>query len=146
MTNLEMARSYLATAEYSLKQARAAHSDGMWHLAVRRCQEGVEMALKALLRLVGLEVPKTHDVSFFLRENKDSYPEWFAPHVDRLAYISRGLRKDRELSLYGDEALGLPPERVFTRLDADQALEETAFVFDLATRLFEEHPRPEGDQ
>ena len=49
MTNIEMARSYLLTAEYSLRQARAAHADGVWHLVVRRCQEGVEMALKASL-------------------------------------------------------------------------------------------------
>ena len=86
------------------------------------------MALKAALRLVGLEVPKMHDVSFFLRENRESFPEWFGLHLDRLAHISRGLRKDREVSLYGDEALGLPPEQVFTKVDADEALEEAASV------------------
>jgi len=141
MTHFELARSYLATAEYSLKQARAAHADGMWHLAVRRCQESVEMALKASLRLVGLEVPKLHDVSFFLRDNKASFPEWFGLNLDRLAHISRSLRKDREVSLYGDEALSLPPERVFTQVDADEALQETTFAFDLTRRLFEEYPQ-----
>ncbi len=145
MTQFELAQSYLVTAEYSLKQARAAHADGMWHLAVRRCQEGVEMALKASLRLVGLEVPKMHDVSFFLQENKESFPEWFGLDLDRLARISRSLRKDREVSLYGDEALSLPPERVFTKLDADEAFDEATFVLELARRLFEVYPRPEGD-
>jgi HEPN domain-containing protein len=142
MTNYEMAHSYLSTAEYSLQQARAAHADGVWHLAVRRCQEGVELALKASLRLVGLEVPKVHDVSFFLRENSESFPEWFRLDLDRLAHISRSLRKDREISLYGDEALSLPPERVFTQVDANEALEETEFVFELTRRLFEEYPQP----
>lgn len=130
------------TAEYSLRQARAAHADGVWHLAIRRCQEGVELALKAALRLVGLEVPKVHDVSFFLRENRQSFPEWFALDLDRLAHISRSLRKDREVSLYGDEALSLPPERVFTQVDANEALEETEFVFELTRRLFEEYLQP----
>ena len=142
MTNYEMAHSYLATAEYSLQQARAAHADGVWHLAVRRCQEGVELALKASLRLVGLEAPKVHDVSFFLRENSQSFPAWFGLDLDRLAHISRSLRKDREVSLYGDEALSLPPERVFTQVDANEALEETEFVFELTRRLFEEYLQP----
>jgi len=90
MTNEEMAQSYLLTAEYSLKQAEMACTDGVWHLAVRRCQEGAEMALKATLRLVGLEVPKVHDVGFFLRENKALFPAWFQAHIDRLVHISRG--------------------------------------------------------
>jgi HEPN domain-containing protein len=114
---------------------------GIW---VRRCQEGVEMALKAALRLVGLEVPKVHDVGFFLRENKAMFPEWFQPHLDQLAHISRSLRKDREVSLYGDEALSLPPEKVFSKVDADEALEEAALVFELAERLFEEFPEVEA--
>jgi HEPN domain-containing protein len=139
MTSYEMALSYLSTAEYSLQQARAAHADGVWHLAVRRCQEGVELALKASLRLVGLEIPKVHDVSFFLREHSERFPEWFGLELDRLAHISRSLRKDREVSFYGDEALSLPPERVFTQVDADEALRETEFVFELTRRLFDEY-------
>lgn len=138
MTNEEMAESYLMTAEYSLKQASMARTDGVWHLAVRRCQEGAEMALKATLRLVGLEVPKVHDVGFFLRENRAMFPVWFQTHVDRLAHISRSLRKDREVSVYGDETLGLPPETIFSQVDADEALEEARFTFETARRLFEE--------
>lgn len=138
MTNEEMAQSYLLTAEYSLKQAEMACTDGVWHLAVRRCQEGAEMALKATLRLVGLEVPKVHDVGFFLRENKALFPAWFQAHIDRLVHISRGLRKDREVSVYGDETLGLPPEMIFSKVDADEALEEARFQLEIARRLFEE--------
>ena len=146
MTNEEMGQSSLLTAEYSLKQAKAAHADGIWHLAVRRCQESVEMALKATLRLVGLEVPRVHAVGFFLRENKAMFPEWFQPHLDRLAQVSRSLRKDREVSLYGDEALSLPPEKVFSNVDGDEALEEGAVVFELAERLFEEFLETEDNE
>jgi hypothetical protein len=62
--------------------------------------------------------------------------------VGRPAHISRSLRKDREVSFYGDEALSLPPERVFTQVDADEALRETEFVFELTRRLFEEYSQP----
>jgi HEPN domain-containing protein len=139
MTNNEMAQSYLLTAQYSLKQAEAASTDQVWHLAVRRCQEATEMALKAALRLVGLEVPRVHDVGFALREKRDRFPTWFQEHIDRSVHVSRGLRGDRELSIYGDEALRLPPETIFTQIDADEALEETAFVLEQVRRLFEEH-------
>ena len=146
MTNQEMAQSYLLTAEYSLKQARMAWSDEMWHLAIRRCQEGVEMALKAVLRLVGIEVPKVHDVGLFLRKHKQVFPAWFQAEVDRLAHISRGLRKDREVSFYGDEQLALPPEAVFSKMDADEALEEAGSVVSTGRRLFEEFTQAGADE
>lgn len=94
------------------------------------------MALKAALRLVGLEVPKVHDVGFFLRENRAMFPKWFDEHIDQLARASRGLRKDREASIYGDESLGLPPQALFSRADADQALQEAVYVLEQTERLF----------
>ncbi len=138
MTNEEMAQGYLVTAAYSLKQARMAQSDGVWHLAVRRCQECVEMALKAVLRLVGLEVPRVHDVGFFMRENRELFPPWFQAQLDRLIHVSRSLRKDREVSIYGDEELALPPQVIFSQLDADEALKEATLVLEMSQRLLEE--------
>jgi HEPN domain-containing protein len=36
--------------------------------------------------------------------------------------ISRSLRKERELAMYGDEELGVPPEELYTRIDGENAL------------------------
>lgn len=138
MTSREMALSYIKTAEHSLKQARLAYEDELWHLAVRRSQESVEMALRGALRLPGVEAPGTHDVSFYLRENRSRFPDWFQLRIDRLAHISRGLRKDRELSLYGDEEMALPPELIFSKLDAEEAIKNASFVLELSKRLLEE--------
>jgi HEPN domain-containing protein len=146
MTSDEMAKSYLSTAQYSLKQAEVACSDQVWHLAIRRCQEAAEMALKAAPRLIGLEVPRVHDVGFALREKADRFPEWYQKHIDRMARISRGLRGDRELSVYGDEALGLPPEAIFTEIDADAALEEAVFVLDQVKRVFQAYQDKRREQ
>lgn len=99
------------------------------------------MALKAVLRLAALEVPKVHDVGLFVRENRTLFPAWFQDELDRVAHISRGLRKDRELSVYGDEVLALPPESVFSELDARVATDEAAQVLELCQRLFQEYPR-----
>jgi len=138
MTNDEMAKSYLSTAQYSLRQAKMACSDEMWHLAIRRCQECAEMALKAVLRLIGIEASKVHDVGFLLRKHRDTFPDWFIAEIDHLAHISRSLRKDRETSFYGDQQLALPPEEVFTKVDADEALKEAEFVLEASQRLYDE--------
>lgn len=45
MTGEEMARSYWRTAELILQEAENALQQNAWHLAVRRSQESVEMAL-----------------------------------------------------------------------------------------------------
>lgn len=134
----EMARSYLATAEHSLKQAKLACEDGMWHLAVRRSQESVEMALKGILRLAGLEAPRRHDFGPLLREHRKYFPQWFQEQIDRLAHISRQLCKEREASLYGEEEEALPPERIFSKFDAEEALKSASFVLEVCARLLEE--------
>ena len=67
MTNEEMAASALRIAGRIFEEAKRYRTEGTWNLAIRRCQEAVELSLKGLLRLLGLEVPKVHDVSGFLR-------------------------------------------------------------------------------
>lgn len=62
MTNLDLARSYLRKARdrldiLDLLSRKEAYSD-----VVREAQEIVELALKGMLRAVGVEPPKLHDV------------------------------------------------------------------------------------
>ena len=136
-----MAHSYLRIAQQTLKQAESSLQDGVFSLAVRRSQETVEMALKGTLRLIGIEVPKIHDVGVILKEHRELFPGWFQMHVDRMAMISRTLRKDREASLYGDEMLDVPPDRIFGRLEADAALVDARFVLEQCQKLAQEHRR-----
>jgi len=55
--------------------------------------------LKAALRLIGLDVPKWHDVEPVLRREASRFPIWFQKEVKKLAQISRKLRRERELSM-----------------------------------------------
>jgi len=55
--------------------------------------------LKAALRLIGLDVPKWHDVEPVLRREAARFPIWFQKEVRKLAQISRKLRRERELSM-----------------------------------------------
>ena len=109
MTNLEIARSYLKQSKEIYREAESFRQRGVWHLAVRRSQEAVEMALKGALRYVGIEVPKLHDVGILLRRHKEKFPDDFGKGVDHFSSISRKLRKERETSFYGDEESGTPP-------------------------------------
>ena len=131
MTNEEMRQSYLRQARRILAEAEHYWRTGESHLVVRRCQECVELALKATLRAAGIEVPHVHDVGVFLREHSDKFPAHLGPHLDRLVSISRRLREERELSFYGDEETGSTAENLYTTADADAALADARFVLDV---------------
>ncbi len=138
MNNLDMARSYLRQAEERLIHASEAIQRGNYAYAVRQCQEAVELSLKAALRIVGIEPPKWHDVGPALRRERMRFPENFRERIDILASYSRRLRRERELSMYGDEETGTPPEELYTRFDAEDALNIAQQVYSACRSLLEE--------
>ena len=129
MTNEEMADSSLRLAARILEEARRHRTDGAWNLTIRRSQEVVELSLKGLLRFLGLEVPKVHDVSGFLRRYRNRLPPPVEDNLDRITRISRILREERELSFYGDEEAGFAPEELYTEEDAEKAISDSGFIF-----------------
>jgi len=138
LNNIELAKSNLKQAEERLKHAREALESGNYPYVVRQSQEAVELSLKGALRLAGIEPPKWHDVGPLLRRERARFPQWFQELVDDLASISRSLRKERELAMYGDEEIGVPPEELYTRKDATQALEDALRVVEVVKRLLNE--------
>ncbi|MEZ0289811.1 MAG: HEPN domain-containing protein [Sulfolobales archaeon] len=133
-----MARSYIRQAEERIRHAREALERESYPYVVRQCQEAVELLLKASLRLVGIEPPKWHDVGPVLKREKTRFPEWFQQEINTLARISRRLRREREPSMYGDEESGTPPDMLYDRLDAEEALRDAEYVSRVVVRLFEE--------
>jgi HEPN domain-containing protein len=130
MTNCEMAESYLAQAREIFQEVEGAYRRGVWNLAVRRAQEVVELALKAALRMVGVEVPHIHDVGILLKDHREKFPEAFRQEIDHIASISRRLRREREASFYGDEEIGAPPQQLYVEADARMALEDARYVLE----------------
>ena len=135
MTNREMAEAHLRQAQEILLEAQGLMGRGVWNLVVRRAQEAVELALKAALRAVGVEVPKIHDVGTMLEDYAARFPAAAHGDVGRLASISRRLTRERELSFYGDEAAGAVPQRLYTSEDAQQAIQEATFTVQWCGRL-----------
>ncbi len=94
--------------------------------AIREPQELVELALKGLLRGCGVEAPRIHDVSEVLLLVRDRLPDGLASEADRLAEISKELRRDLELAFHGAE--DLTPSTFYVRADATRARDVARWV------------------
>lgn len=73
----------------------------------------VELAIKGLLRVAGIEPPRIHDVSEVLLAERSRLPTPVQQQVESLAAGSRTLRRDRELAFYHAE--DLTPSGFYTR-------------------------------
>lgn len=72
-----------------------------------------------------------------MKDHATKYPESFWGEIDRLAAISRRLRREREASFYGDEETGTPPQRLYTEDDARSAIQEAGLVLARCRDLLE---------
>ncbi len=135
MTASELARSYLAKATVRLKALELFMQEEAWSDVLREAQELVELALKAMLRQVGLDPPKWHDVGPILLNEAALFPEPIRQELDQLAEISAELRKERERAFYGD--IEFIPTREYTREDAQEALDAARKVLVVARRLIQ---------
>ena len=119
MRSLELAADYVRRAKARLAAVDALFTEQSWADVVRESQEVVELALKGLLRAVGIEPPRIHDVSDVLMAERPRFPETIQQDLDMLASGSRTLRRDRELAFYGAE--DLTPSGFYTQEDAVSA-------------------------
>ena len=125
MQNKDLAQDYLKRAEIRLKAVDLLLSYQSYADVVRESQEIFELALKALLRQSGIEPPRIHDVSAILLAEKANIAGNLTS-IDRLAKISKSMRRDRELAFYGSE--DLTPSQFYAEEDATSAREDAGFV------------------
>ncbi|GAB4471882.1 MAG: hypothetical protein OHK0044_15260 [Burkholderiaceae bacterium] len=133
MTADELARGYLLRARKRMAALRALMAEEAYPDVVREAQELVELVLKGMLRWVGVDPPRWHDVGDIVLEHAALFPPQLQAELPALASISRRLRRERENAFYGDA--DLIPERVYDRASADQAFADAQRVLD-ATRYF----------
>jgi HEPN domain-containing protein len=140
MHNRDLSVDYLRRAAARVKALDVLFEAESWADVVRESQEVVELALKGLLRACGVDPPRVHDVSDVLRLERDRLPAAVLPEVDRLADISRRLRRDRELAFYGAE--DLTPSGFYSRDDAQTALSAATFVVQVVSPAVIDVPKP----
>lgn len=133
MTVDELARAYVTKASKRRRALEVLLEEEAYSDVVREAQELVELALKSMLRFVGVDPPKWHDVGPILKEQERLFPEWIKGHLGQLADISRWLRKEREFAFYGD--VDFIPTEEYAREDAERAIQDALFVLDKAQRL-----------
>ncbi|TVQ23782.1 MAG: HEPN domain-containing protein [Spirochaetaceae bacterium] len=102
---------------------------------VRESQEICELLLKGVLRLIGIEPPKFHDVGKIIKENSSALSAEMRPEVDRIARYSFELRRDRELAFYG--ALDVDPWEDYTKTDAEEAMNKVDTILSWSRSFFE---------
>lgn len=127
MTNDKLSESYLEKGRLRLETLEFLHQKGGYSDVVREAQECVELLLKALLRTLGIEVPKIHDVSRTLKQNTTKLPSLIQENLDEISEISRSLRKERELSFYGSDDW-IPTEE-YSAEDSQVAIEKTKKIY-----------------
>ena len=133
MHNRELSADYVRRATFRLDAIDLLNRARSWADVVQESQEAVELALKGMLRDCGIDPPRIHDVSDVLLNERDRLPGSVLPHVDRLAAISRDLRRDRELAFYGAE--DLVPSEFYTEEDARRALDGARYVVEAAASV-----------
>lgn len=119
MRNRDLASDHVRRASARLRALDVLFDEASWADVVRESQEIVELTLKGLLRSCGVDPPRIHDVADVMLAERDRLPKDLAPHIERLAAISRALRRDRELAFYGAE--DLTPSTFYREADATTA-------------------------
>ncbi len=126
MINQDLVRDYLERCGHRLAAIDVLYERRSWADVVRESQEVVELALKALLRHAHVDAPRVHDVGRVVQAERDALPESLRPHAERMAAISKNLRRDREIAFYGSE--DLTPSTFYTESDGEQARSDARWL------------------
>jgi len=135
MNTKSLAESYLKKALDRLDILDLLYKKSAFSDVIRESQEIVELSLKGMLRFVGVEPPKIHDVGGLLLEHEEKFPEDISKHLSELADISKRLRKERELAFYGD--IDFIPTEEYTKEDAEKAIRDTQLVVGTTRKLIQ---------
>ncbi|MFN3739443.1 MAG: HEPN domain-containing protein [Thermodesulfovibrionales bacterium] len=133
MTNVNLARHYIIKAQTRLEVLEAYLKKEDYPDVIREAQEIVELAQKAMLRQVGIDPPKWHDVGIIILEHKDKFSEEIQDELPEIAEISRWLRRERELAFYGDT--DFIPSEEYTQEDALKAFYGAKKVVEVAKKV-----------
>jgi len=115
LKSLEMAADYIYRADRCLKEAEIAISESDFAGAVRRSQESLELAVKAVLRSMGVEYPHEHDVGEALDLIQDRLPFSLRSEVNKLKELLTELSRVRGPAFYGYEREGIPASKAFSK-------------------------------
>jgi HEPN domain-containing protein len=127
---VRLAQRYLLDAEDAYKR-------GDYRGVVASSQLVAENAAKAVIAVY--RVPSwTHDPSHELLELTTQMPRELEPLVLELAEIARSLAPEHGRAVYGEPSRGLTPWDIYSREDAESALNRARKALELALAILRE--------
>jgi HEPN domain-containing protein len=122
MTSHGLARDYLRKAKARRRALQTLLEAESYDDVVREGQEIVELMLKGVLRWVGVDPPRRHDIGATLRELEDRLPPAWRVRLEHVETISKTLFEERGHAFYGDETSLTPASELFGSEDARRAV------------------------
>ncbi|PWU25640.1 MAG: DNA-binding protein [Candidatus Rokuibacteriota bacterium] len=135
MTSDRIARDYLQQAQARWVALNALLTARAYPTVVRESQDVVELILKGVLRFIGVEPPKRHDVHGVLARFIDRLPAEWRQALGELDRTLDELAQDRAPAFYGDEEKDIPASDLFDEEDARRAMSVAKRLLDLYERL-----------
>ena len=128
MTNFDIYEKLISMAKISYRDLINAYVDGVWNAVIRRSQEVVELYLKAMLKLMCIEYPKSHDVGVvFTRACLRKGVNIDHNELAKIEKLSNDLAEKRGPAFYMEE--------IYTQEDAEKAKADAEFVMNFAESL-----------
>jgi HEPN domain-containing protein len=128
VNNHETAEKLFRDAEEYFEDSGRSYQRKSWNQVVRRSQEVIELSLKALLKMMGVEYPKEHDIGEIFvnacRKKQIEIEEGIAREIIR---ISSRLTDERAPSFYW--------EKVYSRQNAEEARQGAEKVLSFTREL-----------
>ena len=135
MKNDIAGKSYIGDAKIILKEAEESFNKGYNHRTIRKCQESVELALKGILRIVGIEYPKSHRIGGAIKDSalKEKLDEGT---LERIITIADRLADERGIAFYGSDTSSA--KDMFDEDDASEALVDTRYIMKIIDKFLDE--------
>ena len=140
MTSHGLARDYLRKAKARRRAVETLLELGSYDDVVRESQEIVELILKGVLRYVGIDPPRRHDIGTTLRDLEHRLPPTWRIRLEHIETISRTLFEERGHAFYGDETSLTPASELFGVEDAREAVRWVDELLGLFEQLLQDLP------
>lgn len=128
-TNYKSGKYLIKWAQETYEEMNRLYKKKEWNGTIRRAQEVVELSLKAVLKTLGIDYPKDHDVGkIFIEALKRKHIEANEKILAHIENISSKLANNRAPAFYF--------EKIYTKEQAKKARDDATTVLNFVTELF----------
>lgn len=137
MNTKNIAIDYLRKSKARFQALHTLLEQNSYDDVIREAQEILELITKGALRWIGVDPPKTHDVSLTLKKHHRQFPAFWQQEMDWICKISNNLYQERGHAFYGDEGEDISPANLFEVGEAQEAVQWIQKLIALYENLIE---------